>query len=157
MQPMISEIIQVDEMTQNQLLKYFTKKPLSEKIGVLEIHKKIFHINRQKYKESSNAELSFCALIQAINIVKGNEEMLRKKSFGGLSLEEIEKLSKQQLKSFKAKRKKHTREQVVKYLPLVLGLRNEGISFREISRFLYEKYNLKASYSLIFKIYKEIK
>lgn len=159
MKLMINEIIQADEALQNQLLKYLAKKTLPEKVEICRLHRQLLHINRKKYKENSNAELSYCALIQAIQIGEKNEKMLKEKSFGNLSLEDIEKLSKQHIEVLKASnvRKKTVREKLVPHLPYIISLRNENITFRHISKILLDKYGIKASYSTIFNIYKEIK
>lgn len=159
MKLMINEIIKADEALQNQLLKHLVKKTLPEKVEICVLHRQLLHINRKKYKENSNAELSYCALIQAIQIAQKNEKILKEKSFGNLTLQEIEKLSKQQIAAFKASniRRKTVREKLVPYLPYIISLRNQEMPFRQISIFLKEKYNLKASYSLIYQIFKELK
>lgn len=159
MKLMISEILHADEIVQNQLLKYLPKKPLHEKVDIFRLHGKILHMNRQKFPKHDISELSYCSLIRAIQIAKNNEKMLKEKSFGNLPLEEIEKLSKQQIEALKASnvRKKTVREKLVPHLPYIISLQNENISFRQISMILLDKYRIKASYSTIYNVLKEIK
>lgn len=158
MKLMINEILQNEKVEQKKLLNFFARQPQVNKIEIFELHKKMFYILRQKYQNYELAEISYCALIKAIEIAKNETKMLQNKSFGNMSNEEIKNLSEKQIKIFKtSSRRKSVREQLIKYLPLVISLRSEQISFRKISDFLLENHNIRVSYCLIYKIIKELK
>ena len=154
----IGEIVLIEDNEQKKLLNFFARQSQVYKIEIFELHKKMFYILRQKYQNYELAEISYCALIKAIEIAKNETKMLQNKSFGNMSNEEIKKLSERKIKIFKtSNRKKRVREQLEKHLPLVISLRNEKISLRKICDFLLENHNMKVSHCLIYNIIKELK
>ena len=75
-----------------------------------------------------------------------------------MSFEEIKNLTLLDIKSFKTKRiyKKTKQQKLLLYWGIVKLLRDEGLSFRDISKYLKSRYKLDISYSTLYKTWVEI-
>lgn len=143
MQTVINRILKQSEEMQKASLRYYTRCSHDVKVLILTNKTPIFHQLRQKNSDVDKATIEYCAMVIAIQDQQNQEKMLSNKSFGDLTLEEIEKLSDLQVSKFKSKQKKrgskgdfllaHWAE--VRRLKLV-----KGFSFRDIADYFNQKY-----------------
>ena len=157
MKLLICEILQMNEITQKKVQKKISKMSILKMANMFSIHEKLLHKYRHKYQENEKNELSYCAFVKAIQITHENEKMLQTKNFKDLTLEEIDKLANQEIENLTSKeRRKNVRERLIKYLPIMLVWKREGVSFRKIRDELEEKYNEEVSLSSVYNILKEL-
>lgn len=157
MKLLINEIIKMDDKSEMKKFGCMKKMSLQKRVTVMSIHNKILHSHRQRYKENGTDELSYCALIIAIQVVHENDEMMKTKNFKDLTLDEIEKLANLEIINLKlTERRKNVREKLIKYLPIMLVWKKKGVSFRKIRDQLREKYNEEASLTSVYNTLKEL-
>ncbi|MDP3465027.1 MAG: hypothetical protein Q8R86_04580 [Sulfuricurvum sp.] len=143
MQTIINRILKQSEEMQKASLRYYTRCSHDVKVLIMTNKTPIFHQLRQKNSDVDKATIEYCAMVIAIQDQQNQEKMLSHKSFGDMTLEEIEKLSDLQASKFKSKQKKrgekgnfllaHWAE--VRRLRLV-----KGFSFRDIADYLTQRY-----------------
>lgn len=143
MQTVINRILKQSEEMQKASLRYYTRCSHDVKVLILTNKTPIFHQLRQNNSDVDKATIEYCAMVIAIQDQQNQEKMLSNKSFGDLTLDEIEKLSDLQVSKFKSKQKKrgskgdfllaHWAE--VRRLKLV-----KGFSFRDIADYFNQKY-----------------
>lgn len=143
MQTIINRILKQSEEMQKASLRYYTRCSHDVKVLILTNKTPIFHQLRQNNSDVDKATLEYCAMVIAIQEQQHKEKMLSNKSFGDLTLDEIEKLSDLQVSKFKSKQKKrgskgdfllsHWAE--VRRLRLV-----KNFSFRDIADYFNQKY-----------------
>lgn len=143
MQTIINRILKQSEEMQKASLRYYTRCSHDVKVLILTNKTPIFHQLRQKNSDVDKATIEYCAMVIAIQEQQHQEKMLSNKSFGDMTLEEIEKLSDLKVSKFKSKQKKrgakgdfllaHWAE--VRRLRLV-----KNFSFRDIADYFNQKY-----------------
>ena len=157
---LITRIIKVNTNDQTKHINYFSRCPLGIRLEIFEQHKGIFYRLRETYKdEASFSDISYCALMLAIALIRAKEKALLTKSFGNMSLDEIRDLSSFQAKKFVEKTEKRAskRDKLTGYWPLIRDLKiNHGLSYEKISLFLLKKRKFKISASYIYECWNEL-
>ncbi|MDD3594868.1 hypothetical protein [Sulfuricurvum sp.] len=143
MEILINKILKISEEQQKSQLRYFTRCAVEIKLQIIRNKTPRFHKLRQEYSDIDKSILEYCAMVIAIQDQQNQEKMLSNKSFGDMTLEEIEKFSDLQASKFKSKQKKrgskgdfllaHWAE--VRRLRLV-----KNFSFRDIADYFNQKY-----------------
>lgn len=125
---------------QNQRLRLFSKLDINSKIEIYESKKSIFFKLKDNYKSQKNALLDYCSLILSIDdyVKSRSDESIKIKTFDSNK------------NSFMKK------DKLLQYWPIIKQLKNEGMSFRNISIYLNRYHKLDVSYSLVFKKWNEI-
>lgn len=143
MEVLLNRILKVSEEQQKSQLRYFVRCSMEIKQQIIRNKTPIFHRLRHENSDVDKETLEYCAMVIAIQEQQHQEKMLSNKSFGDMTLEEIEKLSDLQVSKFKSKQKKrgskgdfllaHWAE--VRRLKLA-----KGFSFRDIAEYFTQKY-----------------
>lgn len=157
---LIARMIKVNANDQTKHINYFSRCPLGIRLEIFEAHREIFHRLREIYKEEASfSDISYCALILAIALVRAKEKALVTKNFKELSLDEIRDVSTFQVKKFaeKIEKRAYKREKLIGYWSLIRDLKiNHGLSFEKISLFLLKKRKFNISASYIYECWSEL-
>lgn len=143
MQTVINRILKQSEEMQKASLRYYTRCSHDVKVLILTNKTPIFHQLRQKNSDVDKATIEYCAMVIAIQEQQHQEKMLSNKSFGDMTLEEIEKLSDLQAMKFKSKQKKRASKGdfLLSHWAEVRRLRLvKNFSFRDIADYFNQKY-----------------
>lgn len=155
----IERILKTSLKQQSTLLRYFGRSDIVTRIKILSEKTGQFHKLRQHNSNIDKSILEYCALIAAIQNAHDEEKSLRKKSFGGLELEEIRILSQKKADAFirKIKKPDPTREKLLGYWAIVRMLKLEqDFSFRQIALYFKKYHRFDVAYSTIHKMWKEL-
>ncbi len=155
----IERLLKVSFQQQSTLLRYFGRSDIVTRIKILGEKTEQFHKLRQHNNNIDKSILEYCALITAIKNAHDEEQSLRKKSFGGLELEEIRILSQKKADQFIRKIKKldPKREKLLGYWAVVRMLKLEkNFSFRQISLYLKRYHRADFAHSTIHKLWIEL-
>lgn len=155
----IERLLKVSFQQQSALLRYFGRSDIVTRIKILAEKTELFHKLRQENSSIDKNTLEYSALITAIQKANNEEQSLRKKSFGGMELEEIRILSQKKAYAFirKIKKPDPTREKLLGYWAIVRMLKLEqNFSFRQITLYLKKYHRVDVAYSTIHKMWKEL-
>ncbi|MDD3769810.1 MAG: hypothetical protein PHV10_04285 [Sulfuricurvum sp.] len=155
----IERLLKVSCQQQSSLLRFFARSDLASRLTILTEKTAYFHRIRQENSGIDKNILEYCALITAIQKAHTEEQLLRKKSFGGLELEEIRILSQKKADQFIRKIKKldPKREKLLGYWAVVRMLKLEkNFSFRQISLYLKRYHRADFAHSTIHKLWIEL-
>lgn len=155
----IERLLKVSCQQQSSLLRFFARSNLASRLTILTEKTAYFHRLRQENSGIDKNILEYCALITAIQKAHTEEQLLRKKSFGGLELEEIRVLSQKKAGQFirKIKKPDPTREKLLGYWAIVRMLKLEqDFSFRQIALYFKKYHRFDVAYSTIHKMWKEL-
>jgi hypothetical protein len=139
-----------DELKQTYL--FFARCSLSEQLEIMIRHAPLFH----KYRSINEHqlllhELSYIALTKAIRSLMADMNSIRKKNYGEMTLDEIEKLSEMKIRHFYNNNAdlQLVRDKLIQKWPLVVSLRlaptkygNKPLSFRKLALLLKKELNL---------------
>jgi hypothetical protein len=136
-------ITKMNQETQNQMIRTFTKLDISVKVDVFKEQKVIFHKLKNIHFITDNSILTYASFVLAIEVVIKNTNQLNLKAI--------------KLRTKNAKKQNQKREKLLSYWSVVKTLKLEqNYSFREISDYLLKYHRFEVSYSLIYQTWNEI-
>lgn len=136
-------ITKMNQETQNQMIRTFTKLDISVKVDVFKEQKVIFHKLKNIHFITDNSILTYASFVLAIEFIIKNTNQVNLKAI--------------KLRTKNAKKQNQKREKLLSYWSVIKTLKNEqNYSFREISDYLRKYHRLEVSYSLIYQIWNEI-
>lgn len=152
---MIERLLKMSQEQQNSQLRYYSRCPLEIRVSILNNKTSLFHKLRQENGDTDKATLEYCAWILAIS----EHHYESKKSYTGMSLEEICEVSDRQITSFSYAMTKQAKQR-----ERVLGLWSEirnarlkhGMSYRNIVSYLKKKHRFEVSRSLLHSMWQEL-
>jgi hypothetical protein len=130
-------------------------------------HAKLFHqLRSNNVDELTLAELSFIAQTKAIRSLMNDRDSVRRKNYGEMTLEEIEKLSEMKVRQFfdNNTELESVRSKLIQKWPLVVSLRtapikkgNKQLSFNKLALLLKKELHLdQLAPSTVFKLWHEL-
>ena len=136
-------ITKMNQETQNQMIRTFTKLDISVKVDVFKEQKVIFHKLKNIHFITDNSILTYASFVLAIEVVIKNTNQVNLKAI--------------KLRTKNAKKQNQKREKLLSYWSVVKTLKLEqNYSFREISDYLLKYHRFEVSYSLIYQTWNEI-
>ncbi|MGE4444688.1 MAG: hypothetical protein AB7E37_06965 [Candidatus Altimarinota bacterium] len=136
-------ITKMNQETQNQMIRTFTKLDVSVKVDIFKEQKVIFHKLKNIHFITDNSILTYASFVLAIEVVIKNTNQVNLKAI--------------KLRTKNAKKQNQKREKLLSYWSVVKTLKLEqNYSFREISDYLLKYHRFEVSYSLIYQIWNEI-
>ena len=136
-------ITKMNQETQNQMIRTYTKLDISVKVDVFKEQKVIFHKLKNIHFITDNSILTYASFVLAIEVVIKNTNQVNLKAI--------------KLRTKNAKKQNQKREKLLSYWSVIKTLKNEqNYSFREISDYLLKYHRFEVSYSLIYQIWNEI-
>lgn len=117
-----------EELKQTYL--FYARCSVVDRIETMDRHAKLFHkLRSNNVDEMTLPELSFIAMTKAIRSMMNDRNSIRRKNFGEMSLEEIEKLSEMKVRQFFDNHtdQETVRSKLIQKWPLVVSLRNAPI------------------------------
>lgn len=138
----IEHLTKLNQKSQNQKLRLFTKVDISTKLKILASQKEQFYKLKSVYCDIDNTVLTLSSLILAIDTI---EKKLDDVNLNAMKL---------RAKNNKAKVK---RQKILELWAIVRTLKLEqNMSFRDISTYFAKYHKFEISHSLIYKIWIEI-
>ena len=136
-------ITKMNQETQNQMIRTFTKLDISVKVDVFKEQKVIFHKLKNINFIADNSILTYASFVLAIEVVIKNTNQVNLKAI--------------KLRTKNAKKQNQKREKLLSYWSVVKTLKLEqNYSFREISDYLLKYHRFEVSYSLVYQTWNEI-
>lgn len=136
-------ITKMNQETQNQMIRTYTKLDISVKVDVFKEQKVIFHKLKNIHFITDNSILTYASFILAIEFIIKNTNQVNLKAI--------------KLRTKNAKKQNQKREKLLSYWSVVKTLKLEqNYSFREISDYLRKYHRLEVSYSLVYQAWNEI-
>lgn len=160
MQKFIEKSTLTNLQDQAFLLRHFARLPLERQLEILNRHRKILFL-RKKQKSDQNVSInivSYIALILAIKSHFADEKKLTTKRFEEMELSDVKELSMINLSKLKAKkdRKRTKRDRLLTLWAVVKTLKQEKVSYRDISIYLKKHHHLEVGHSLIHAMWHEV-
>lgn len=136
-------ITKMNQETQNQMIRTFTKLDISVKVDVFKEQKVIFHKLKNIHFITDNSILTYASFVLAVEVVIKNTNQVNLKAI--------------KLRTKNAKKQNQKREKLLSYWSVIKTLKNEqNYSFREISDYLLKYHRFEVSYSLVYQTWNEI-
>lgn len=136
-------ITKMNQETQNQMIRTYTKLDISVKVDVFKEQKVIFHKLKNIHFITDNSILTYASFVLAIKLIISKTDQVNLKAI--------------KLRTKNAKKQNQKREKLLSYWSVVKTLKLEqNYSFREISDYLLKYHRFEVSYSLIYQIWNEI-
>lgn len=136
-------ITKMNQETQNQMIRTYTKLDISVKVDVFKEQKVIFHKLKNIHFITDNSILTYASFVLAIEVVIKNTNQVNLKAI--------------KLRTKNAKKQNQKREKLLSYWSVIKTLKLEqNYSFREISDYLLKYHRFEVSYSLVYQTWNEI-
>lgn len=136
-------ITKMNQETQNQMIRTFTKLDISVKVDIFKEQKVIFHKLKNIHFITDNSILTYASFVLAIEVVIKNTNQVN--------------LNAIKLRSNNNKKQNLKRIKLLSYWSVIKTLKLEqNYSFREISDYLLKYHRFEVSYSLIYQTWNEI-
>lgn len=136
-------ITKMNQETQNQMIRTFTKLDISVKVDIFKEQKVIFHKLKNIHFITDNSILTYASFVLAIEVVIKNTNQVNLKAI--------------KLRTKNAKKQNQKREKLLSYWSIIKTLKLEqNYSFREISDYLLKYHRFEVSYSLVYQTWNEI-
>lgn len=157
--------LSAEELKQTYL--FYARCSLADQLEIMMRHAPLFH----KYRSSNDDqlplhELSYIALTKAIRSLMNDLNSIRKKNYGEMTLEEIEKLSELKIRRFydNNTNQQSVRDKLIQKWSLVVSLRmapakhgNKPLSYRKLALMLKKELNLdKLAASTVHELWHEL-
>lgn len=155
----VERLIKMSHEQQKSLLRYFSRCPPEIRILILENKIPVFHKLRQENNTVDKGVLDYCSLILAISAQHDDEQSLSKKSYPGMTQEEIRQVSDKKASLFllSTENKAKQRQKLLSYWADVRTAKLvHGMSFRKIVLFLKKKHRFEVSKSLLHAMWDDI-
>lgn len=136
-------ITKMNQETQNQMIRTFTKLDISVKVDVFKEQKVIFHKIKNIHFNVDNSILTYASFVLAIKLIVSKTNEVNLKAI--------------KLRTKNTKKQNQKREKLLSYWSVIKTLKNEqNYSFREISDYLLKYHRFEVSYSLVYQTWNEI-
>lgn len=136
-------ITKMNQKTQNQMIRTFTKLDISVKVDIFKDQIVNFHKLKKIHFDIDNSILTYASFVLAIEFIIKNTNQVNLKAI--------------KLRSKNEKKQNQKREKLLSYWSIVKTLKLEqNYSFRNISEYLLKYHRFEVSYSLIFQSWNEI-
>lgn len=136
-------ITKMNQKTQNQMIRAFTKLDISVKVDIFKEQKVIFHKLKNIHFITDNSILTYASFVLAIKLIISKTDQVNLKAI--------------KLRTKNAKKQNQKREKLLSYWSVVKTLKLEqNYSFREISDYLLKYHRFEVSYSLVYQTWNEI-
>lgn len=136
-------ITKMNQETQNQMIRTFTKLDISVKVDIFKEQKVIFHKLKNIHFITDNSILTYASFVLAIKLIISKTDQVNLKAI--------------KLRTKNAKKQNQKREKLLSYWSVIKTLKLEqNYSFREISDYLLKYHRFEVSYSLIYQTWNEI-
>lgn len=156
----ISErLLKMSYEQQSSLLRYFGRCNLSMRIEVLKEKTSCYHKLRQENGDVEKSILEYCSLILTIQHKHYEEQSLSSKSFAGMKIEEIRRISCNKADQFirKIKKADPKRDKLLGYWAIIRTLKLEqDFSFRQIALYLKKYHKFAVAHSTIYQMWQEL-
>ncbi len=158
MKNIIEKITKISEKKQVANIRYFAKLPIDNQVEIFDKTTKLFHKMKNEYTQIPNHVLTYISFIIIIATYKNDEEFLKNANFKDLTLNQIYQLTQKRIKIFKNSIKKRSakNEKLMEYWSLVVALKEQQLSYRQISMYLSKYHHFVVSASKIFNKWKEM-
>lgn len=154
-----------EELKQTYL--FYARCPIADQIEIMERHGRLIHkLRSTNVDQLSLQELSYIALTKAIRSLMNDRDSIRRKNFGEMSLEEIEKLSEMKIRRFFDNHtdQESVRSKLIQKWPLIVSLRNtpvkksnKPLSYKKLAMIVKKELQLeKLAPSTIQKLWHEL-
>ncbi|MDD2887318.1 MAG: hypothetical protein PHY66_05910 [Aliarcobacter sp.] len=135
-------ITKMNQESQNQMIRTFTKLDVSVKVDIFKEQKVIFHKIKNIHFNVDNSILTYASFVLAIKLIVSKTNEVNLKAI--------------KLRTKNAKKQNQKREKLLSYWSVIKTLKNEqNYSFREIPDYLLKYHRFEVSYSLIYQIWNE--
>lgn len=147
-------MLNMPKINQDSYFRHLARLEAPERIAVMQKHRSWIH--KLKYSDLDHPieEISYGALIIAIEEYKQECSKISRNNFEDLSLEKIGEVTELAAKIQMAKHKRPSpkTEAVLKYWGTVLHLQNKGYGLQTICHLLEDKYDVKVSKAQLSRI-----
>ncbi|WP_298692161.1 hypothetical protein [uncultured Sulfuricurvum sp.] len=163
----IAKHLKLSDVELKQTYLFYARCSVVDRIEIMGRHAKLFHqLRSNNVDELSLAELSFIAQTKAIRSLMNDRDSIRRKNFGEMSLEEIEKLSEMKVRQFFDNHtdQESIRSKLIQKWSLVVSLRmaptkkgNKPLSYKKLALIVKKELQLeKLAPSTIQKLWNEL-
>lgn len=163
----IAKHLQLSNVELKQTYLFYARCSVVDRIETMDRHAKLFHkLRSNNVDEMTLPELSFIAMTKAIRSLMNDRNSIRRKNFGEMSLEEIEKLSEMKVRQFFDNHtdQESVRSKLIQKWPLVVSLRmsptkkgNKPLSFTKLALVLKKELHLdQLAPSTVHKLWHEL-
>lgn len=154
-----------EELKQTYL--FYARCPIADQIEIMERHGRLIHkLRSTNVDQLSLQELSYIALTKAIRSLMNDRDSIRRKNYGEMSLDEIEKLSEMKIRRFFDNHtdQESVRSKLIQKWPLIVSLRNtpvkksnKALSYKKLAMIVKKELQLeKLAPSTIQKLWHEL-
>lgn len=150
----ISTQIRTSNDGQKRLINWFAKQNNEIKLKIFEEKRKQFFKLKQEIDKNVEV-IDYLSFISSIKVIHEKLNYKNKKN-KSKSLNELVDISTLELASLKKSQKKEKYEAIVNRYSIIEKLRNENISWRNISQIFKVKYRLNLSHQYIKCVYEEL-
>ncbi|MDD5051559.1 MAG: hypothetical protein PHO27_02365 [Sulfuricurvum sp.] len=162
-----SNHLKLSDVELKQTYLFYARCPIADQIEIMERHGRLIHkLRSNNVNELSLPELSFIAMTKAIRSMMNDRDSIRRKNFGEMTLDEIEKLSEMKIRRFFDNNtgQESVRSKLINKWPLVVSLRNAPIkkgnkplSFNKLALVLKKELHLdQLAPSTVHKLWHEL-
>jgi len=137
---------------QKKLINWFKKQNILITIEIFKIKRNEFFKLKDCIQDKEL--LDYIALIKGIEHFYNKEQYLSKKN-KSLCLHQIERISNIEISKLKKKRKTPKHDKVLDRWSVVLKLRSENMSWRDIAKYFGTKYRISCTHVLLQNMYKK--
>lgn len=163
----IAKHLRLSNVELKQTYLFYARCPVVDQIDIMDLHARFFHKYRSTNVDGlSLPELSFIAMTKSIRSLMNDLNSIRKKNYGEMTLEEIEKLSELKIRRFydNNTNQQSVRDKLIQKWSLVVSLRmapakhgNKPLSYRKLALMLKKELNLdKLAASTVHELWHEL-
>ena len=141
------------------LINYYNQAPESIRVYIHSLQTDILRKLRSHSHKNKRPEYTYACLLLAVHDLKNREKSLSKKrNLTSDDAHELTQLRVHTIKAEKGKRKKSPTKKLVetRYLEEIKNLRQEGLSWRDVSRYIRKYHRRKISHSYLQQICKQL-
>lgn len=159
--------LKLSDVELKQTYLFYARCSIEDRIEIMGRHARLFHqLRSNNVDELTLAELSFIAQTKAIRSLMNDRDSIRRKNYGEMTLEEIEKLSEMKVRQFfdNNTELESVRSKLIQKWPLVVSLRtapikkgNKPLSYKKLALIVKKELQLeKLAPSTIQKLWNEL-
>jgi hypothetical protein len=159
--------LKLSDVELKQTYLFYARCSVVDRVEIMGRHAKLFHqLRSNNVDELTLPELSFVAQTKAIRSLMNDRDSVRRKNYGEMTLEEIEKLSEMKVRQFfdNNTELESVRSKLIQKWPLVVSLRtapikkgNKQLSFNKLALLLKKELHLdQLAPSTVFKLWHEL-
>jgi len=155
----IEKITKVNLQEQTFLLKYLGRLTIKSRLKVMEQHRRVLFLFKDKYNKFSLELLSYASLVLTLKLTFDNRKKLDSLNFQNMSIEKIEQISLKKIELYLDKeftRNKPKRERILRHWAEIKVLKTKGASFQRISEYLAKKRYVTCAKSTLHRLWHEL-